>query len=133
MTNVSVTEAAVANIPGVALFEEGQNRSMGRISAIGCLEVPIVVLDELVSSGTVPPYMKMDIEGGEVAALSGARTILETAHPTLFLATHGSDAHRQCCSLLTSLGYQVDAIDGGDLDASSEIWAWWPSQSLTPK
>jgi FkbM family methyltransferase len=127
VTNVTVIEAAVSNTAGVALFEEGQDRSMGRISTSGLLEVPVVVLDELVARGTIPmpQYVKMDIEGNEVAALCGAKSILQTAHPTLFLATHGSDAHRECCELLRSLGYHIQAVDGVDLEHCSEVLAWW--------
>jgi FkbM family methyltransferase len=131
VTNVTVIEAAVSNTSGVALFEEGPDRSLGRLSASGFLEMPVVVLDELVASGTVPTpqYMKVDIEGGEVAALAGARSILETAHPTLFLATHGSDVHRECCELLESLGYRLQAVNGPDLERCTEVWASWPRQS----
>jgi hypothetical protein len=56
-------------------------------------------------------------------ALSGAKSILTKSHPTIFLATHGSEVHRECCSLLQSLGYHLQPIDGMKLEQSSEILA----------
>jgi FkbM family methyltransferase len=124
--NVTVMEAAVSDKSGVVSFDEGPTRSMGHIVATnGKLQVRTVALDELISTGEIPTpdYMKIDIEGAEALALSGAQSMLASAHPTIFLATHGSSVHQECCCLLHSLDYELQPIDGMDLEQSSEILA----------
>ena len=124
-SNVTVLEVAVSDKSGTVSFEEGPSSSMGRIALEGELLVRTVVLDELISRRELPApdYMKIDIEGAELSALHGARSMLARAHPTIFLATHGSDVHQGCCRLLHSLGYQLEPIDDRDLDHSTEILA----------
>jgi FkbM family methyltransferase len=99
-SNVAVIEAAVAEAAGVHRFEVGRDSSAGHLSRAGALEVRTLMLDDLMSRGTpAPQVIKMDIEGGELAALRGARLLLERHRPAIFLATHGADVHRACCSL----------------------------------
>ncbi|MCG8403929.1 MAG: FkbM family methyltransferase [Phycisphaerales bacterium] len=123
--NVTVFDAAVSDKSGTTFFEEGPSRSMGHISSTGTLQVQTVVIDELVAAGNLPTpdYIKMDIEGAEVHALSGAKSMLSESHPTIFLATHGSDIHDECCRLLRSLDYELQSIDGTNLESSREILA----------
>ena len=123
--NVTVVEAAVSDKCGTAFFAEGPTRSMGHISPNGRLQVETVAMDELVAKGELPApdYIKIDIEGGETLALSGAQSVLARSHPTIFLATHGSSIHQECCRLLRSLDYELRPIDGMNLVSSSEILA----------
>ena len=125
VSNVTVIESAVSDKSGAVAFDEGLNSSMGHIASHGRLQVKTVALDELVSKGEipVPDYMKIDIEGAELLALVGSKSMLAKSHPTLFLATHGSRVHQECCRLLQSLGYQIQAIDGMNLQQASEILA----------
>ncbi|MGQ0570071.1 MAG: FkbM family methyltransferase [Armatimonadota bacterium] len=124
--NVTVLEAAVLDRSGEALFDEGPNSSMGRISPSGKVKVKTVALDELVGRGELPlpDYIKMDIEGAEMLALSGAKSVLAKSRPTLFLATHGMEIHQECCGFLQSLDYQLQAIDGMSLEQCSELLAF---------
>ena len=98
---------------------------MGHIASDGQLQIETVCIDELVSKGQLPPpdYVKIDVEGAEMLVLSGAKDVLAEWYPTLFLATHGSRTHQQCCQFLESLGYQLQAIDGKTLEQSSEVLA----------
>ena len=124
--NVVVIEAAVSDRSGVVSFDEGPHSSMGHIvDGGGSFQVNIVVLDELISSGEIPTpdYMKIDIEGAEALALSGAKSMLIKSHPTIFLATHGSGVHQECCHLLRSVDYELEPIDGMNLEQSKEILA----------
>ena len=124
--NVVVIEAAVSDRSGVVSFDEGPHSSMGHIvDGGGSFQVNIVVLDELISSGEIPTpdYMKIDIEGAEALALSGAKSMLIKSHPTIFLATHGSRVHQECCHLLRSVGYELEPIDGMNLEQSKEVLA----------
>jgi FkbM family methyltransferase len=125
VNNVTVIEAAVSDKDGVVSFDEGPSSSMGHLYSNGKLQVRTVVLDDLISNREIPApdYMKIDIEGAEFLALSGAKTMLEDSHPTIFLATHGSVVHQECSHLLQSLGYQLQPIDGRNLEQSNEILA----------
>ncbi|NPV75441.1 MAG: FkbM family methyltransferase [Anaerolineae bacterium] len=123
--NVTVIEAAVSNRCGAALFEDSAGSAMGRLSPTGKLQVETVTLDELTARGELPPpdCIKIDIEGGEAAALSGAASTLAQYHPVIFLATHGESIHHGCCRLLRSLGYELQPLDGKDLESSDELLA----------
>jgi hypothetical protein len=98
---------------------------MGRVSAEGHLEVPVVTLDSLVfeQGYPAPRSLKLDIEGGEAAALAGASRLLAECRPVVLLATHGQRAHAACCALLRELGYQVDGLDGAPADHTDELLA----------
>lgn len=124
--NVSVIPAAVTDRSGIGRFDGGPNPFTGRLTAGGCLTVRTVSLDEMVRKGELPTpkLMKIDIEGSELLALTGAKSLLENARPIVLLATHGADLHQQCCQLLESFGYQLRAIDGQNLKQSAEIIAF---------
>lgn len=126
-SNVIVVEFAVSDKSGVVSFEEGQNSSMGHLALDGKLKVVSVALDDLITNGELPmpDYMKIDIEGAEQLALLGAKSMIGKSHPTIFLATHGRRVHKECCCLLQTLGYQLQAIDGMNLDQSEEIFAFY--------
>jgi FkbM family methyltransferase len=125
IANVYVVEAAVADFDGRAMFLKHSDSTMGRVSAEGSLEVRTVTLDQLVSDGGIPSpqFLKIDVEGGETAVLSGARQLLARTHPAIFLSTHGQDLHRKCSGFLISLGYSLRAIDKKDVKESDELLA----------
>lgn len=70
-------------------------------------------LDRLIEVGDVfkPDFMKIDVEGAEAIALSGARTLLKTRRPHLVIETHSDSLERQCMTLLQESGYEPFAID----------------------
>jgi hypothetical protein len=79
----------------------------------------------MIAGGELPPpnCLKIDVEGAEMLVLSGARSLLATARPIVFLATHGPDLHQQCCGLLQSLGYHLEAIGGSKREQLDEMLA----------
>jgi FkbM family methyltransferase len=115
--NVSVLDLAIADTPGTARFETRQTPAMGSLSEKGLLEVRQSSLDALVECAAIPPpdFIKMDIEGGELRALMGARRVLARYGPTLLLATHEDAIHRACVELLLELGYHCAALELGSL------------------
>ncbi len=127
ITNVKVVETAVSDSTGTMFFDEGPSSLVGRISLEGRLKVRTVSLDELVSQGEVPipHYIKIDVEGAEILVLSGAKSIFTTAHPALFLATHGRNIHQQCCQFLQSLGYCLRPISVNSVGKVDEVLAYW--------
>ncbi len=112
--NVRIFDAAVGGAGGRALFKQGQDssRSTGYVCAHGDLHVQVVALDEMFMQGQLPApnVIKMDIEGGEVEALEGAKQILRSARPVIFLATHGAEIKQKCCEILQKEGYATNAL-----------------------
>ena len=111
--NVEVLEIAVSDKNGSALFEIEQTGSMGRLSDGGTVTVQTTTLDSLLEQGKIlpPNYIKMDIEGGELAALRGAEKCIRKYRPQIFLATHGQEIHSQCYQLLESWGFECQLFE----------------------
>jgi FkbM family methyltransferase len=111
INNVSFVQTAVSNAVGMAGFEGAA--STGRISDVSSYLVPTTSLDEFVAAGNPPPSLvKMDIEGGEIAGLEGARGILEQRNTLWMLATHGAEIKSRCIETLRSYGYRLTGFDG---------------------
>jgi FkbM family methyltransferase len=113
VSNCIVIEAAVAAEDGAASFERALERTEGRLSAYGDIVVRTVALDSLLMRGSISPpsLMKIDIEGAEVECLRGAEQTIRSSHPTIFLATHGSDLNVECLKILAGWGYGFRPLD----------------------
>lgn len=125
VTNVTVVDAAVSDRCGTASFEEGPTNSMGHVGAQGPLQVQAVSLDEMVLTGKIPPpaVVKIDVEGAEGLVLKGARDVLSTYHPVIFLAAHSPELNRDCSGVLRSLGYALGQVPGLGAERDEEIIA----------
>jgi FkbM family methyltransferase len=113
VANVEILELAVGDQDGPGTFNSEPTGYMGHLSAEGRISVPIAKLDSLLESGRLlpPNYIKMDIEGGELPALRGARRCVQQYRPLIFLATHGRDIHAACWHLLESWGYECKELE----------------------
>ena len=108
-TTQFVVEAQGANSHlGDVVIEHASSRPVRRI------EVAVRTLDELLAEGRLPPpdVMKVDVEGGEVLLLQGARRLLREVRPQLLVSTHGEGLREQCTALLREAGYRVDPLPG---------------------
>jgi FkbM family methyltransferase len=125
LSNVTVVPVAVGEHQGTGGFERGPTNAMGRLSASGHFNVSIVDLDTFVSSGAAPPpdVIKMDIEGGELAALKGAAGVIDRVRPAIFLATHTTELQRDCVAFLCARGYAIASVTGSPLDECGEFVA----------
>ena len=111
--NVEVLELAIADENGTSFFEIEPTGSMGCLSSRGQLRVQTARLDYLLAQGRIlpPNYIKMDIEGAELLALRGAERCIRRYRPQIFLATHGTDIHSECCQLLEAWGYECQILE----------------------
>lgn len=125
-SNVVVIEAAVSDQSGELNFKENVDSTQGSLSPEGSLVVKSVKLDDLAEKGSIsiPQYIKIDVEGGEMLVLKGAKNILKRFHPTIFLATHGNDIHEECLNFLKLLGYKIEGIGNQDINKTDEIIAY---------
>ncbi len=79
------------------------------------LTVEVIALDDwLASSDRSPPdLIKIDVEGGEVAAITGMREILEKHRPTLLIELHGQEAATAIRDSLASARYSLHQMQQG--------------------
>ncbi len=71
-----------------------------------------VALDDLIEAAEVPApdVLKIDVDGGEVAVLYGARQTLATLRPHVIVEVHSPDLERDCAELLSGFGYRVIVV-----------------------
>jgi FkbM family methyltransferase len=142
---VDVRAQAVADAPGRTSFTLVPDRpSRSGISAtldlslnaaVEEIEVEVTTLDDALPAGFRPALIKVDVEGGELEALLGARRVL-TEHRPLLAIEHqygrrsDVDRTRRIHDLLTELDYDLRTVDGvaldrrrfADLVAAGEEW-----------
>jgi FkbM family methyltransferase len=99
------------------------------------IEIEVTTLDEALPADFVPTLIKVDVEGGELEVLLGARRVLADHHPVLALEHQYGKRSETARTLrihdvLTELGYELRTIDGialerqrfADLVASRSEW-----------
>lgn len=75
------------------------------------VQAPMLALDDFAAARPSPQLIKLDIEGGEYAAIQGARRLLSTHHPHLVIETHGLEIDgiggnlELLCADLEAMGY----------------------------
>jgi FkbM family methyltransferase len=117
LQNCTPIEAAVADHEGMVSFSEGNSTCEGAIRETGTLLVHALRLDTFIEQARVPDVMKIDVEGGELDALRGAKRLLTEHHPVIFLATHSNELDRKCREFLLQCGYQVENLENRELIA----------------
>jgi FkbM family methyltransferase len=124
-SNIQVEEIAISDTAGIFKFDTRLGNLEGTLSEQGDISVRALSLDEYISKNpdSVPHCIKIDVEGAELKVLEGGKEILKKFHPQIFLATHGTEIHRQCCDYLKKLGYVLKPIVGRSLIETDEILA----------
>ena len=120
--NVRVEEGAVSSREGTAWFAPGSGSGTGHLAGSGRFQVRTVALDAWCAEREIrPDVVKIDVEGAEREVLEGARRVLETARPLLFLSTHGAEVHAACLELLRGVGYGFTPVLGDDVERTAEL------------
>lgn len=87
--------------------------------------IEMKTLDSLFERGLVgkPKVIKMDIEGAELEALKGARTLIRSSQPAFVLSTHGHTTKAKCIQFLAEQGYRISLLGDDCISAefSSEV------------
>ncbi len=109
INNVEIVTAAVSDREGSAFFSG--DGATGRLSQTGT-RIQTVQLDNFPR----PDFIKMDIEGGETAALRGSAQILTERNAVWFVALHGT-AYTETPALLTSQNYALEWVTRGEICA----------------
>ncbi len=111
--NIQIVSKALGDHSGHAKLETRTGSGTGYVSESGDEDIEIASIDELVTSGALPAptFLKIDVEGGEMAVLRGARNVIETQRPRMILATHGDEIDAECRALLRKWNYDMQDID----------------------
>jgi len=72
---------------------------------------PTVTLDQLCESHFTPDFIKMDIEGGEVDALTGGHDLLRFHRPHLVIEVHSEQLETDCREILGCYDYKITRVD----------------------
>ncbi len=118
---ITLIEAAVTEQSGELEFVVMPETSMGKLTTSSFqadnqsgqkIRVRAVALDALLAAGEVPPpsVMKIDVEGAELMLLRGARNLLVTHKPKLFMEIHSRELARDCRAFLEQLGYEIHVV-----------------------
>jgi len=119
---LTLEQTAIGKEDGIVEFNVMPDSSMGKlasssfqsdIESAGVLKVSVRSLDSLISDGKypAPQIIKIDVEGAEVDLLEGARNILLTKKPLLFIEAHSKSLAAECTTLLEGLDYRVSVFE----------------------
>jgi FkbM family methyltransferase len=108
--NVTILETAIGDREGNAKFETRTGSGTAHLSPAGLVEVPVTSLDAIAQKQLPPRIIKIDVEGAELDALSGARLLIAAHKPAILLSTHSDALRASCLEFLRSLGYSVETM-----------------------
>jgi FkbM family methyltransferase len=110
VSNVSPVRVAVASYEGTGVFVRGPDSSTGALAdseESEGFQVSLVSLDDFAQEHPSPTVIKMDIEGGELDALKGARGLLASSGPRIILSLHGAEQTLGCRAILQTNNYKL--------------------------
>lgn len=92
-----------------ALASAGGRSQMGGVRERSY--VPTLTLDTLANTQPKPDFIKVDVEGAELAVFEGAENLMSEHHPT-FYAEIGQSVFSACADLVLKKGYAIFGPDG---------------------
>lgn len=114
-SNVRVMQVALGDVDGVAGLEVPKGAAeMSRLAASGTeFVVQVNRLDTLLHEQSLPApsFIKVDVEGEELAVLRGSVAVLQEQHPTLLIEVHPRASAFSLWNLLADLGYRTYSIE----------------------
>jgi FkbM family methyltransferase len=119
---IHLMESAIADQVGVTSFHVMPETSMAKLAASSFqpdvkgserIEVRLETLDHLNAAGLFSraDVIKVDIEGAEVMALRGAKNLIATNRPQLFIEVHSRLLARECADFLYEYGYSIEVVE----------------------
>jgi FkbM family methyltransferase len=112
---IVVVPKAVSAKTGKITFCASRNLSRGHIGAPASgeelIEVDAIALDDLLEETRPPTVIKIDIEGGGVELVKGARAVAERHTPVWVLEVHNVNEEVAFKQLLLPLGYRFESLD----------------------
>jgi FkbM family methyltransferase len=132
---VDVHELALAREDGESAFFVSEASTWGRLAQSGpapkqsgVIRVPVRSLDSMFDRGEIPKpdLIKMDVEGGEVDVLQGARRMLAATRPVLVVELHHT--YQGVADALAGLEYSLRPLtvqpEGIELQGEFQLLAY---------
>ena len=112
VANAWIIDSAASDRTGMSGFSFDRGASENALSDEN--NSHLIVSTLRLDDANLPPadFIKIDVEGAELAVLKGAAKLLREHRPILFVALDGRATRRDCLGLLDSLGYQSFTLDG---------------------
>jgi FkbM family methyltransferase len=120
--NVTVVTAAVADRIGEARFADNDWSDMSSLKNISAsaktITVQTTTLDHEITRHPSPDVMKIDIEGAEIEALSGASNLISKKRPVLLVELHSQELAEQYDQMMHDFGYETFSSTGERISAA---------------
>jgi FkbM family methyltransferase len=132
--NVRVVVGAACAHGGTATFAPGPTHTTGRVVSSGAGNtIRGYRLDDIAFGGhrRPPAVVKLDIEGGEAAALAGATGLLAARQTTWFVALHSREQSDTCLAAFEHHGYRMLSMDGFEIPPTND-GAFFPEITAVP-
>lgn len=124
--DIRIFPVAVANHNGIAEFiVASRGRASNALAAAGGrsqmggirerLHVPTLTLDTIAETQPRPDFIKIDVEGAELAVLEGATNLMSVHHPTIYIEI-GQSVFQAIAKLVHNYGYAIFGPDGKPAD-----------------
>ena len=131
LRNVRLINAAVDEQMGTRAFEYSpEHPTQGRLASPGAssaskksVQVLTAALDALIPEGVRPSMIKVDAEGGGVGALRGARGLIASSWPQIYIELHSPEEQAIVKTELISRGYEAWTLDGRAVIDPTSTWA----------
>jgi FkbM family methyltransferase len=131
-THVRVRQEALGNHDGFGRFLTSEEPTWGKLDSAGVepsrmsgeLQVAVRSFDSVVAESALPApdVIKIDVEGGEVDVLRGARRTLREYRPILLIELHGTNA--EVAEELERLGYRAGVLSSSLTITESPWYAY---------
>lgn len=146
LEHVTAVHAAASDARGEMVFMyDAANPTQGKLrdveptySLTGAqpVSVPTQPLDDLLGRGWRPHLIKIDVEGAGLRVLRGARRILDTVAPRIYMEMHGPEEQAAVRDELLSRGYVAETLDGRRvIDPTvgwhDPLWCYRPGAPVT--
>lgn len=119
--NVRLIRKAVGSATGSVMFQESELHTLSSASVVPLYpgvsyQVPMTTLDQAWQESGCPAVsaIKLDIEGGELEALRGARRLIERERPVILLEAYFPGELEAIDALLGETGYTRHQPEGFD-------------------
>jgi FkbM family methyltransferase len=143
LANVSIHQAIVSQAAGKASFTYFEDSpSEGRLTSLDnqpgqihnstgtTLELPCITLDSIFqSSGRAPDLLKIDVEGAGADVLAGARQLLDSSAPSIYMELHNKSEVQALRDELLPRGYTIQTTAGRQIpdpttEPLAEVWCF---------
>lgn len=135
LRHVRLFEVALGDVEGQAWLHVPDGiAARGHLSMNGTgIAVPVRRLDALIAEEGLPApdFVKVDVEGAELAVLRGAQATLTRCRPILLIEVHPQTDRAALWTLLRALGYDMCCVETqqmlrapADLPGAHDTWHW---------